>query len=65
MVVKKEPRKRTKLGLESQDDVGYLTGRRAPAEEEKQIKTPSPRRSGPSTGRTRQNRKKEEGGNDS
>ncbi|MBI4319091.1 MAG: hypothetical protein HY675_11430 [Chloroflexi bacterium] len=26
--------------LESQDDIGYLTGQRSPAEREKQIRTP-------------------------
>ncbi|MBI2953300.1 MAG: hypothetical protein HYY30_03235 [Chloroflexi bacterium] len=59
---KKDQRRKTRLGLESQDDVGYLTGRRTPTEEEKQIKTPNPRRS---TRATKQTRKTEEGGKDS
>lgn len=41
----KKERRKTRLRLESQDDVGYLTGRRAPSEEEKQVRTPNPRRS--------------------
>lgn len=32
--------------FESQDDAAYLTGRHSPEDEEKQIKTPSPRRGG-------------------
>ncbi len=39
---------RTRIGyrVESQDDVGYLTGRHSSQDDEKQIKTPEPRKSG-------------------
>jgi hypothetical protein len=60
--MKKEPKRKTRLGLESQDDVSYLTGRRTPAEEEKQIRTPSPRRLSKGI---KQARKGEEDGKDS
>lgn len=42
---RKESRRGSKLALESQDDLGYLSGTRSPTEQEKQIKTPGPRRS--------------------
>ena len=58
---KKDQRKKTRLGLESQDDIGYLTGQRSPAEEDKQVRTPNPRRS---TRTVRQVRQGEEGGQD-
>ncbi len=32
--------------IESQDDIGFLTGRRSQQEEDKQIKTPAPRKQG-------------------
>lgn len=47
--------------IESQDDIAYLTGRREQNEQEKQIKTPIPRRSG----RLWRGRRKEEGDSDS
>jgi hypothetical protein len=37
-------RKPQKTNVESQDDIGYLTGKRTRTEEEKQIRTPVPRR---------------------
>jgi len=45
MAKKKELKKGVRLGLESQDDIGYLTGRHSEEQEEKQIRTPAPRRS--------------------
>lgn len=42
--------------IESQDDIAYLTGKRKAEDEEKQIKTPMPRR----LGRVRRRRSKEE-----
>ncbi len=37
-------RKRPVAELESQDDIGYLTGRHGAKDADKQIKTPAPRR---------------------
>ncbi|MHB1006787.1 MAG: hypothetical protein ACYC3S_14255 [Chloroflexota bacterium] len=37
-------RKRAVARLESQDDLGYVTGKHDPAEAEKQVRTPAPRR---------------------
>ena len=45
------------MRIESQDDIAYLTGERKEEEEEKQIRTPIPRR----LGRVRRRRNKEEG----
>ncbi len=59
--MKKDQRRKTRLSVESQDDVGYLTGRRTPAEEEKQVRTPNPRRSSRAA---KQVRKDEEGEKD-
>lgn len=59
MARRKEPKKGVRLGLESQDDIGYLTGKRSETEEEKQIRTPAPRRSN-KTSKLRR-RKDEEG----
>lgn len=58
--MKKEQRKKPRLNLESQDDIGYLTGRRTPAEEEKQIKTPQPRRSSRSAKQLKKDKEGEE-----
>lgn len=47
-VTKKREGKRssdlTVVRLESQDDIGYVTGRRQPDEKEKQVRSPAPRR---------------------
>ena len=61
MGAKKRERRPIEVRVESQDDIGYLTGERSEEEEEKQIRTPSPRRSC----RQRWLRRKEEGGSDS
>ncbi len=37
-------RKRPAVGLESQDDLSYVTGQHGAKDAEKQIKTPAPRR---------------------
>ena len=37
-------RKRTTAKLESQDDLGYVTGKHDPAEAEKQVRSPASRR---------------------
>lgn len=58
---RKRERRPIGIHVESQDDIGYLTGKRSQAEEERQIKTPSPRRSG----RPHIGRRKEEGDSDS
>lgn len=60
MAKKKEAKNGVRLGLESQDDVGYMTGKHSYEDEEKQIKTPAPRRSSKATKQRR--RKDEEGG---
>lgn len=44
MAKKKESKGGMRLGLESQDDIAYLTGEHPTEDEKKQIKTPSPRR---------------------
>ncbi len=61
MSEKKGERRPIESHIESQDDIAYLTGERCKEEEEKQIRTPSPRRSC----RQRWLRRKEEGGSDS
>ncbi|MCL5960989.1 MAG: hypothetical protein M1358_17085 [Chloroflexi bacterium] len=60
MAKKKEPKEGERPSLESQDDMAYLTGERSREDEEKQIKTPAPRRSSKSAKSRR--RKDEEGG---
>ncbi len=45
MAKKKESKNGVQLDLESQDDLGYLTGEHTNVDENKQIKTPAPRRS--------------------
>jgi hypothetical protein len=54
-------RRPIEIHVESQDDSAYLTGKRSKEEEEKQIRTPNPRRSC----RQRWLRRKEEGDSDS
>ncbi len=59
MAKKKESKGGVPLGLESQNDMAYLTGDRPVEDEEKQVKTPSPRRTVRATKPRR--RKDEEG----
>jgi hypothetical protein len=47
-----------KVGLESQDDQAYITGQHSQEEQEKQIRTPMPRRRGASA---REGSEREEG----
>ncbi|MBI4318865.1 MAG: hypothetical protein HY675_10265 [Chloroflexi bacterium] len=42
---RKDQRRGSRPNVESQDDLGYITGSRPYNEQEKQVRTPSPRRS--------------------
>jgi cell division GTPase FtsZ len=61
MTMKKRDKQTSLTRVESQDDAAYLTGQRSSSEMEKQIRTPSPRK----TGRLRWAKRKEEADSDS
>ena len=50
MKARKRDKRSTGVFIESQDDAAYLTGQRSRTEEEKQIRTPNPRRTGQGRG---------------
>ena len=47
---------RRRMGLESQNDLGYITGRHDDAERARQVATPQPRRAEPSPGKGEEQR---------
>jgi|GEM_PF-5413396 len=51
---------KVRIALESQDDVAYLTGQHSEEEQQKQVKSPTPRRAGDA--RTRSEAKEEDDG---
>lgn len=61
MNVRRRGRRPNTIHIESQDDIGYLTGEREEDEKEKQVRTPGPRRSS----LKRRGRRKEEDDSDS